>query len=208
MRIERVMKLVGNRYSIVAAGLDFCACCRWWPWASGSLGQIGSQLNNELFCTSGTVWLLYVYQKVWMYEYIDKHPPFDAIYKQQTWLIHLYSCTAQKCTVSHLHIQHGGYSIPSYFLFSLHIVRSPLPPSKFWHSISPLPHKILRQTLHQQKQACTPIISCVVCHCHTCVCTLISTHIFRITYTSHWSQTDLLVESFFIYLLVYKFVLL
>ena len=34
-----------------------------------------------------------------------------------------------KCTVSHLHIQHGGYSILSYFLFSLHIVKSPpLPP--------------------------------------------------------------------------------
>ena len=43
--------------------------------ASGSLGQIGSQLNNELFCASGTVWLLYIYQKVWMYEYIDKHTP-------------------------------------------------------------------------------------------------------------------------------------
>ena len=55
-------EIVRNGYSIVAAGLDFCTCCR--SWASGSLGQIGSQLNNELFCTSGTVWLLYVYPKV------------------------------------------------------------------------------------------------------------------------------------------------
>ena len=59
--------MVKNGYSIVEAGLNFCACCRWW--ASESLGQIGGQLNNELFCTSGTVWLLYVYQKVWMYKW-------------------------------------------------------------------------------------------------------------------------------------------
>ncbi len=33
------------------------------PAVGNSLGQIGSQLNKELFCTNDTVWLLYVYHK-------------------------------------------------------------------------------------------------------------------------------------------------
>ena len=72
-----------------------------------------------------------------------------------------------KCTVSHLHIQHGGYSIPSYFLFSLHIVRSPPPPS---HPQNLETNPTSTETgMHTYNIMCSMSLSylCVYTHIHT-----------------------------------------